>query len=211
MAQKNKEIELKLLIGREDLDRLLAADFMQALLLPESRKERRLVSTYYDTAGMSFRQQGVAYRVRDKGDGSWEATAKRTLKKAAGLSERLELNQDLTGGEPLLAGFAELGLGVDLEALAAADGGVRPLFTVDVLRTTYILAEKDLQIEMAVDKGEIKTPGGAADAVDEVELELLAGSEEGLLAVYNKICACVPVRAEERSKFARGLALLTGK
>ena len=210
MAQENKEIELKLIIGRDELAKLLEADFMRRLLVPGSRRERRLVSTYYDTPAMSFMAAGVAYRVRDKGDGSFEATAKRSLKKADGLSERLELNQPVAAAQPVLNGFAKLGLGVDLAALAERDGGVRALFTVDVMRTTCILSYGSAQIEMAVDKGEIRAEGmdGAKDYIDEVELELLAGSEAELLNLYEKIRGFIVVRAEERSKFARGLALL---
>ena len=83
---KNTEIELKLLLSREGLEKMLQLDFMQQAMRPDSYKKRRLVSTYYDTADMALTQHGIAYRVRDKGDCSFEATVKTPTKQ--GWSER---------------------------------------------------------------------------------------------------------------------------
>ena len=166
-----------------------------------------IVSTYYDTPSGAFCRNGVAYRVRSKGDGTFEATAKRTLQKAGGLSRRMELNQALLNFTPLLKGFAELGLGLDLSELAEKEGGIEPLFTVEVDRTLYVIEEGDLIAELAVDRGSITTPAGQQEAIDEVELELMKGSEEDLQKLYERMAETVPLRAEERSKFARGLAL----
>ena len=44
---KNTEIELKLLLSREGLEKMLQLDFMQQAMRPDSFKKRRLVSTYY--------------------------------------------------------------------------------------------------------------------------------------------------------------------
>ena len=70
---KNTEIELKLLLSKEDLERLLTLDFMVQAVREGSRKVRHLVSTYYDTQELTLKEHGIAYRVRDKGDGSFEA------------------------------------------------------------------------------------------------------------------------------------------
>ena len=51
---KNTEIELKLLLSREGLEKMLQLDFMQQAMRPDSYKKRRLVSTYYDTADMTL-------------------------------------------------------------------------------------------------------------------------------------------------------------
>lgn len=203
----SREVEIKALLSQEDLDLLLGQQWLQELFQPGSGRVLHLVSTYYDTPQGSFRQAGVAYRVRSRGDGSFEATAKRSLRQSGGLSRRLELNQRVEGFTPLLTGFAQLGLGVDLAALAAAEGGVEPLFTVEVDRTIYYLKEGDCLLELAIDRGTISTPQGEREPVDEIELELLAGGEEELQAFYGRLAALVPLREEERSKYARGLAL----
>ena len=205
MMAKNTEIELKLLLSKEALEKMLTLDFMVEAIRPDSKKVRRLMSTYYDTQDFALRAHGIAYRVRDKGDGTYEATVKTQKKSADGLSERLELNLPLTQPEPRLDGFAALGLGVELSELAPQ--GVRALFTVDVQRITYILDYDGAVAELAIDKGAIFC-GDKSDSIDEVEIELMQGDVSTLLALKERIAAAVELRAENRSKFARGLALL---
>lgn len=202
---KNTEIELKLLLSKEDLERLLTLDFMVQAIREGSRRVRHLVSTYYDTQELTLKEHGIAYRVRDKGDGSFEATVKTQKQSAGGLSERLELNLPLAEAQPVLDGFAALGLGFELSELA--QGGVQALFTVDVQRITYILDYAGAVCELAIDKGAIRC-GEKSDSIDEVEIELLEGDVQALLELKERIAAAVTLRAEERSKFARGLALL---
>ena len=202
---KNTEIELKLLLSKEDLERLLTLDFMVQAVREGSRKVRHLVSTYYDTQELTLKEHGIAYRVRDKGDGSFEATVKTQKQSAGGLSERLELNLPLAEEQPVLDGFAALGLGFELSELAPC--GVQALFTVDVQRITYILDYAGAVCELAIDKGAIRC-GEKSDSIDEVEIELLEGEVQALLELKERIAAAVTLRAEERSKFARGLALL---
>lgn len=202
---KNTEIELKLLLSKEALERLLTLDFMVQAIREGSRKVRHLVSTYYDTQELTLKEHGIAYRVRDKGDGSFEATVKTQKQSAGGLSERLELNLPLAEAQPVLDGFAALGLGFELSELAPC--GVQALFTVDVQRITYILDYAGAVCELAIDKGAIRC-GEKSDSIDEVEIELLEGEVQALLELKERIAAAVTLRAEERSKFARGLALL---
>lgn len=202
---KNTEIELKLLLSKEDLERLLTLDFMVQAIREGSRRVRHLVSTYYDTQELTLKEHGIAYRVRDKGDGSFEATVKTQKQSAGGLSERLELNLPLAEAQPVLDGFAALGLGFELSELAPC--GVQALFTVDVQRITYILDYAGAVCELAIDKGAIRC-GEKSDSIDEVEIELLEGEVQALLELKERIAAAVTLRAEERSKFARGLALL---
>ena len=204
---KNTEIELKLLLSKEDLERLLTLDFMVQAVREGSRRVRHLVSTYYDTQELTLKEHGIAYRVRDKGDGSFEATVKTQKQSAGGLSERLELNLPLAEAQPVLDGFAALGLGFELSELAPC--GVQALFTVDVQRITYILDYAGAVCELAIDKGAIRC-GEKSDSIDEVEIELLEGEVQALLELKERIAAALTLRAEERSKFARGLALLQG-
>lgn len=205
---KNTEIELKLLLSKEALERLLTLDFMVQAVREGSRRVRHLVSTYYDTQELTLKEHGIAYRVRDKGDSSFEATVKTQKQSAGGLSERLELNLPLKEAKPELNGFAALGLGYELSELAPA--GVRALFTVDVERITYILDYAGAVIELAIDKGAIHC-GEKSDSIDEVEFELMSGTVDALLELKERIASQVELRAEERSKFARGLALLQTK
>lgn len=201
---KNTEIELKLLVDKDKLKKLLELDCVAGAMRENSCQKRKLVSSYYDTTDLAFKRNGIAYRVRSKGDGSYEATVKTSVKNGAGLSERLELNLPLPNYRPKLEGFAELGLGHELTELAPQ--GVSKLFTVTVQRTTYILDLQGAVAELALDHGKI-TAGEATDAIDEVEIELLEGDKGALLQLAANIAAQVPIFVEKRSKFMRGLAL----
>ena len=201
---KNTEIELKLLLSDEDLKKLLQLDFVKASLREESKTVRQLSSSYYDTKDMVFRNHGIAYRVRDKGDGGFEATVKATLKKQGGLAERIELNIPLTENKVVLEGFKELGFAYELTDLAPQ--GVEKLFSVDVKRTTYLLDYEGAVIELAVDKGFV-IAGASKDEIDEIELELKDGEAQALLNFAQRAGKEVTLKEEERSKYARGLAL----
>ena len=84
------------------------------------------------------------------------------------------------------------------------------MFTVDVERITYILDYAGAVIELAIDKGAIHC-SEKSDSIDEVEFELMSGTVDVLLELRERIASQVELRAEERSKFARGLALLQAK
>ena len=203
--QKNVEIELKLLLGKRELKKLLASELLKGVLRAGSEKKRNLVSSYYDTADLAFKKNGVAYRVRDKGDGSFEATIKTDRKSSGGLSERVEINIPLAEDKAVIEGFGEMGLGFELTDLAP--NGVEKLFTVDVVRTTYILDLDGAVAELAVDNGKI-IAGKRKDDIDEIEIELVEGEVGALMNFAAKMAELVPVFTEKRSKFARGLALL---
>lgn len=202
---KNVEIELKLLLDEDDLKKLLASELLQGVLRKGSEKKRNLVSCYYDTADLALKKHGIAYRVRDKGDGTFEATIKTDKKSKDGLSERLELNLPLTENVAVLEGFGAMGLGFELTELAP--NGVEKLFTVDVERTTYLLDIDGAVVEVAIDNGKIFANGNE-DAIDEVELELVEGKVEAMLEFAEQMAKLVTVHTEKRSKFARGLALI---
>ena len=202
---KNVEIELKLLLGKRELKKLLASELLKGVLREGSEKKRNLVSSYYDTADFALKKNGIAYRVRDKGDGTFEATVKTDRKSNGGLSERVELNMPLAENVAALEGFGELGLGYELTELAP--DGVEKLFTVDVVRTTYLLDLDGAVAELAVDNGKI-IAGKRKDDIDEIEIELVEGEIGALMNFAAKLAELVPVFTEKRSKFARGLALL---
>ena len=202
---KNVEIELKLLLGKRELKKLLASELLKGVLREGSEKKRNLVSSYYDTADFALKKNGIAYRVRDKGDGTFEATVKTDRKSNGGLSERVELNMPLAENVAALEGFGELGLGYELTELAP--DGVEKLFTVDVVRTTYLLDLDGAVAELAVDNGKI-IAGKRKDDIDEIEIELVEGEVGALMNFAAKLAELVPVFTEKRSKFARGLALL---
>lgn len=202
--KSNTEIELKLLISDKDLQKLLNLDFVKAALREDSKTIRQLSTSYYDTPDMVLREHGIAYRVRDKGDGSFEATVKTNKKKQGGFAERIELNIPLTEDKAVLEGFKSLGLDYELSELAPR--GVEKLFTVNVERTTYMLDYEGALIELAIDKGYV-IAGNLQEKIDEIELELKEGEAEALLKFAKLAGKEVKLIEEERSKYERGLSL----
>lgn len=206
MASNNQEIELKLVLEPGELTKLLALKDFQGFVRPGSQHNHLLTTYYYDTKDLKLRQQGIAFRIRDKGDGSFEATVK-TRKKtvAAGLAQRLEINIPLSSPEPVLTGFKERGLGFELTDFAPE--GVTLLFTSAIKRTTYLLDYKGAVIELAIDKGEI-VAGAKSAVIDELELELMEGDVSAILELEQLWSRQIKMRPEDISKFMRGLALL---
>lgn len=202
---KNMEVELKLVVAKDDLKKMLALESVKKVIRKGSRIKRRLISSYYDTDDFAFKEHGIAYRVRDKGDGSFEATVKTNRNSSGGLSERMELNLALPTAEPVLEGFAELGLEEDLHLLAP--DGIRRLFTVNVDRTTYILDLEGAVAELAIDHGKITAGRDGSDMIEEIEIELLEGNVDALMTFAAGLAANIPLFPEKRSKFVRGLAL----
>ena len=63
--------------------------------------------------------------------------------------------------------------------------------------------------EVALDRGEI-IAGGRSQPMHELEIELKGGAASDLHAVQKSMMRQLPAVPENRSKFARGIALLTG-
>lgn len=205
MMMQNTEIELKLLISKGEVEKMLHLDFIEAALRGQDAKRRHLISAYYDTEDFNFAKHGIAYRVRDKGDGSYEVTVKTSGKSEGALSERKEYNLPVVEFKPKLEGFAALGLEIELSSLAPQ--GVHLLFVVDVERVTYILDYHEAVIELAIDQGKI-VGNNKIDYIDEVEMELISGDKKTLLELMERLASKIQIKAEGRSKFSRGLALL---
>lgn len=203
---KTVEMEMKLKIARKDLKKLLAGDLITVAVIKGSGASQTLVTTYYDTETYKLTEAGMAYRIRRNGK-KYEATIKTEETSGSGLSARHEFNVPLQKPEPVLTGFAELGLAVDLEQLLAGEE-LHKLFTVEVKREIRLLQVTAATVlELAIDQGKI-TAGKQKEKIDEVELEIKEGTKADLLEFTAQLAAKVPVFIEPRSKFARGLHLL---
>ena len=177
------EIEIKLNIGAEALQKLLASPLVVDKIIGGSEAVHHLETSYYDTPSFKLMHSGIAYRVRKNGD-------------------------DLPDGKPVLQGFKEEGFDTDLEKLIAGEPLVK-LFTVDVERRLCLLKiSAATTVELAVDRGKIISGiTGNECAVNETELEIKSGTKEDLLAYAGQIANLVPVTPEKRSKYERGMKL----
>ncbi len=209
------ETELKLALpgaGAQDVARQLAAI---PCLAAAPATEQRLRSLYFDTPARDLRQARAALRLRSVREGAARARWVQTLKTAApattgGLSQRGEWEARVRGPH------------IDPIALQAtpwpaldADGQwlprLAPCFETESLRTLrQVTAADGSRIEVALDVGRVRTGGGRAEQLIELELELLEGTPDALFALAADIAAELAVLPAPVSKAERGWRLVDG-
>ena len=201
------EIEVKLIIEADALQKLLASPLITEKIVPGSEAVQHLATSYYDTAAYSLMKNGIAYRVRQNGD-KFEATIKTEKEAHGAFSSRNEYNVALNSAEPTIDGFKQAGFDADLDEILGGEP-LAELFTVSVERKLCLLQiTPSTKLELAVDCGQITSPFSAEVCpINETELEIKSGTKEDLLAYVDKIAGLVPISGEERSKYERGMKL----
>jgi inorganic triphosphatase YgiF len=96
--------------------------------------------------------------------------------------------------------------------LMALRPNLRPLFCTNFERQRWVIAHAGAQIEVALDQGRIHVPGTElSEAILELELELLSGPEEALMALADVLRQTpqgpVTLLPSDASKAQRGMAL----
>lgn len=198
------ETELKLSLSATELPRLLAHP-----LLAPAGETQRLLNTYFDTPELALQQRRMAVRERLAGK-QWLLTVKTAGQSQNGLSRR----QEWEG--PTTPGVLQFDTLVD-DAVLAQDlmtlrPNLRALFCTDFERQRWVVAHAGAKIEVALDQGRIHVPGtDLSEPLLELELELLSGPEEALIALADVLrqtpqgpVMLVPSNA---SKAQRGMAL----
>ena len=204
------EIELKMLIARNDLDRVLRARAVKRCAQGRAQKSE-LMNVYYDTPELDLHSERLALRLRriyaNSGE-RWLQTLKGGAASTAGLTEREEYEWPVRGRS------------VDFTLLDATPYGpvfakrrvretLRPLFTTRFTRTVrrLVLAE-GAQAELCADSGEIRA-GNRRAPICEVEIELKSGSPQpmALFGFAAELLQEVPFRLGALSKAERGYAL----
>jgi inorganic triphosphatase YgiF len=198
------ETELKLSLSAPELPRLLTHP-----LLAGAGSTQRLLNTYFDTPDLALQQRRMAVRERLAGD-QWLLTVKTAGQSQNGLSRR----QEWEG--PTRAGALQFDTLVDDAALAQDLMTLRPnlraLFCTDFERQRWVITHAGAQIEVALDQGHIHVPGTElSEQLLELELELLSGPEEALVALADVLRQTpqgpVTLVPSDASKAQRGMAL----
>jgi inorganic triphosphatase YgiF len=198
------ETELKLSLSAPDLPRLLAHP-----LLAQAGHTQRLLNTYFDTSDLALQQRRMAVRERLAGE-QWLLTVKTAGQSQNGLSRR----QEWEG--PTTPGALQFDTLVDDAALAQDLMGLRPnlraLFCTDFERQRCVITHAGAKIEVALDQGRIHVPGtDLSEPLLELELELLSGPEEALMALADVLRqtpqGTVRLVPSDASKAQRGMAL----
>jgi inorganic triphosphatase YgiF len=197
-----EEIELKLDVKPGQLGGLRRASWLTRYATGPVT-ESRLVSVYYDTDDLALRDLRAILRVRDN-DGQYVQTFKAESRKPDTALARLEWECPLESAKPAFKDARKKKTGgVDLKKLA---GSLKPVFETTVQRHVLPLRYRGSQLELALDRGEIKT-GRRRMPIHEVEVELKRGKPASVIAIGRKIAHKLKAAYGVASKAERGYAL----
>ena len=192
MTLPAREIELKFLLARADIDALLAA------LPPGATAVKAMTAIYYDTADRWLGRNGFGLRVRRTG-----RRYVQTLKSAPGDDGgRDEWEWDVPDETP------SPGLLVATPAALPARMALLPQFTVNVSRTVRVVQAGEARVEVALDDGEV-VAGDRREPILELELELLSGPTSALHAFAASLRETVSLIPGTVTKAERGFRLLS--
>jgi len=202
-----KELELKVELNKSDVDWLAGEAAADDLSIgPATTQELRTV--YFDTPDHDLHAAGVSLRLRRQ-DGGWQQTVKVDQHVEGGLSNPIELQTFIEEERPDITKIADKKVRRAVQK-AVSDTALRPIFETVVQRTTRNIKVQDSEIEFAIDNGEVRA-GNERQDLREAELELKAGSAEGLLLTAEKLLAGHELKPSSRSKAERGYRLVLGK
>lgn len=167
---------------------------------------RRLVATYYDTPDALLWRNRVALRVRREGR-HWVQTLKGGGTALGGLQLRHESNVPVRAGQLALDRIPSAQDPAGLLQDPALREKLRPAFVADFQRESRQLPlPEGGSVELALDRGVIRA-GRRRASIQEIELELLDGSIDDLLAFAGTLRDAVRLVTEPRSKAERGYLL----
>lgn len=201
-----RETELKLQVARPALDKAAKLPWLLEAAGGSARHEK-LVSVYFDTPKGKLRRHGLGLRIRHIGAKRVQ-TIKASGNGASGPLARGEWEQEITGKTPDLS----LAKGTALAPLATKKlrRKLRPMFETSVDRLVLPLAAGGTEIEVAIDRGYIKT-GGRREPISEIELELKRGRPASLAQLARRFTDSFPAAYGARGKPERGHALNAGE
>jgi len=203
------EIEAKFRVDDEQtFSQLLALDAIGPFeLIAESDAEDQR-NIYFDTADRRLRAGQYGLRVRDLGSRRI-ATLKGAAKARDGMHERDEWEVEIGDDDHPSAWPASAARD---RTLALADGAeLLPLLAIRTRRLHVIALRNGTRVaELSLDTGAIEA-GGREQRFRELEIELLkTGTRADLDELVARLRARFTLIPEDRSKLARGLALLDG-
>lgn len=204
--KSNQEIEVKLeIVDKQQLEVLHR--YLQSLIEDKNKhKLQRIVmkAIYYDTEDGFYRDNKIAYRVRQEND-CFVATYKEGKINTEGVFERIEVNKIVDSLEPDISVFA----GEQIVWNKIKESKTKkfiPMIITDFVRVCIVIPWRKSLIEIALDEGFVQ--GGKHKApICEVELELKSGNIEDLLSLKENLIEKFSLKISLISKYKRGLLL----
>jgi inorganic triphosphatase YgiF len=199
------EVELKLEAPQAAARRLLAAPWLKRIETAPAKREH-LVSVYYDTPAATLRGEGMSLRVRRIGQKHVQ-TVKEGPRGSCGPFCRHEWEQEIGGNRPDLDAADHTPLHrLSRKKLKRT---LRPFFTTDVTRAAIPVRCGGSEIEIAIDRGEVRANRKRAP-ISEIELELKKGDPAPLVELAKRIARATLAGYGTASKAERGYALRRG-
>lgn len=196
------EIELKLLT-QENIEKILPNILTQ--FKTEKRATLQLVNEYYDSSDYYLYHHKMGLRVRQS-CGSYEMTVKNGGKVSGGLHQRIEHNIPLKTAQPDIT-LLPLTIWPDEKLPESLAQGIKPIFRTDFRRQRWLVVYADSQIELVYDQGNIISDN-EHQPINEIELELIKGSADSLLAFAQQLASHGKLRLFSQSKAARGYHMI---
>jgi len=200
------EIELKYTIPNEEVKKALWDNELYGQYEEkDSREEIFLHAKYFDTADGDLARNEIAYRVRLEGNCP-VATLKWKGHSEDGLHIREELNVPADSDEPDPDIFRESSMGSQFAELVK-DKELICIMETKIHRKMFRIDTGEGIYEFSIDTGEIKADNGSVP-VSEIEIELYSGETEELRMISEKLQKKYGLKAENSSKYARGMELI---
>jgi inorganic triphosphatase YgiF len=160
-------------------------------------------TTYYDTPSRSLSARRITLRRRLE-----NGISVCTLKTPGSGYSRGEWNVEETEIAAAIPVLCKLSGVVELPTWLQE--GLSPLCAARFTRQRKILSLPEFTAELALDRG-VLLGAGREQALCELELELIAGSEAALVEYAKNMAAQYGLEPESDSKFRRAMALATGE
>lgn len=198
-----REIELKLELASGSVDDLLTHPVLaQACPLP--RQSGHLHAVYFDTDDQDLRRAGISLRIRCK-NGHAIQTVKADAEERGLAMNRGEWETPVDGTLDFAA--------IEHTPLAsllpdeAARHALKPVFTIETDRRTFLVEQEGSLIEVSLDRTEASSAARSMPFT-ELELELKHGEPAALFTFARRLSAAVPLRLALVPKSERGYRLL---
>lgn len=200
----NSEVELKLSVSPSVANKVVRLPWLRRLSSGPPKREQ-VATVYFDTRKLKLHDRGVVLRVRHA-DRRYLQSIKARVNGEYGPLERDEWEYELPGNSPDL----KLAKRTALAPLATKKlkRKLKPVFETVVKRTTLPIHADGADLELALDRGQIKARGTRRrEPISEIEIEFKGGDPLGLPRIARRLARSIAIAYGSRSKDERGFAL----
>lgn len=201
------EAELKFVIdadGMKKLSRFKALEGHDVVRIGE----KRLTTTYFDTADRLLKANNISLRIRRAGRGG-EQTVKAGGSFSLGMADRPEHTVVYGGQVPDISRFTDEMMRARLvDVLGASE--LLPTFTIKMARRLWRITNGNGDVvDFSIDNGEVSA-GEQHAPVIEAEFELVSGDRRALFDIAKGVLKGLPFTFSTRTKSDLGFALVDG-